>query len=237
MFLSFLLGKVMTALVSINKLQFKYQDKLVLDMPSWSVEEGHHVFLQGPSGSGKSTLLNVLTGFLPDYEGEVQVLGKEVKSLSPKQRDKHRGQHIGVIFQQLNLVPFLSVEDNIKLASYFAKKPISNLTERIEALLTDLQLPISTLNQQASTLSVGQQQRVAIARALINTPELLIADEPTSALDQGARDAFVETLFTMANKSNTTIIMVSHDQTLATHFNHNAQLSNLNKIKTQAIQC
>lgn len=225
--------------IKLSKLKFSYPqapERTILSIGSWEVQRGEHVFLYGPSGSGKSTLLNILTGMVEPNSGSIAILDTDLATLKNKQKDKFRAQHIGFVFQQLNLIPYLSVRDNILLADYFTAKPA--VKEEVEAhllhLIESLQLPHSILSQPASQLSVGQQQRVAIARAMINKPELLIADEPTSALDQNSRDAFIELLFKLADESQATLVFVSHDKTLASHFGNVLDIESINQVQRQA---
>lgn len=225
--------------IKISNLTFSYtgsEAQSVLSIPDWQVKEGEHVFLYGPSGSGKSTLLNILAGILQPLQGEVRLLGEQFSSLSARRRDQFRARHIGVVFQQFNLVPYLSVLDNILLAAHFGarttpagKQTSVDVKNRAEALLSRLALPAALLRQRADALSVGQQQRVAIVRALINDPELVIADEPTSALDSDARDQFIDLLLECVDDSKRTFIFVSHDRSLAGHFSSSVDLQSLNQ--------
>ena len=189
-----------------------------IEIEQWHLYRGEHVFLSGPSGSGKSTFLNLLSGTLTPDSGTISLLEQPFSALSNKQRDRFRANNIGVVFQQFNLIPYLSVKQNIKAALYFAGANIKDkaLDERILKLLNDLQLSNQLLNAKADTLSVGQQQRVAIARALINTPDILIVDEPTSALDAKARDSFMDVLKKLAK--NSALVFVSHDPYLKKYF-------------------
>lgn len=218
--------------VMLHDLQFQYPEKSairILDIPFWSITQGDRLFIQGASGSGKSTLLNLIAGILIATHGKIEVLGQDLSQLSPAQRDRFRAQHIGVVFQQFNLIHYLSVIDNVRLAAYFANKNLLEVESQAQRLFSALDLDESLFTQKADQLSVGQQQRVAIARALINQPEILIADEPTSALDQAARDRFIETLLTLSIAQKTTLIFVSHDNTLASYFQHHINLTELNR--------
>lgn len=201
----------------------------VLDIPAWEVEQGAQVFLQGPSGSGKSTLLNLLAGVLVPTGGVVEVLGQNLTQLSNRRRDRFRAAHIGFVFQQFNLVPYLSVADNILLAAHFNKGAGKAVHSRMQQLLQILGLDEQLLNKQAAQLSVGQQQRVAIGRALINDPEILVIDEPTSSLDSDARDAFMRLLLRISEQGNKTLLFVSHDQSLAQHFAIKLDLKQINR--------
>jgi putative ABC transport system ATP-binding protein len=218
-------------LVSVKDLNFRYStdNSSMLDIPAWSLEPGEQVFLYGPSGTGKSTFLNLLAGILLPNTGEICVLGKRLNTLSGRQRDKWRAQHIGVVFQQFNLIPYLDAVSNIELAAHFAgtKKTKHRALELLNALGIDQHLH----NQAAGLLSIGQQQRVAIARALVNSPELLIVDEPTSALDQQNRDAFMSLLFDQAKLHQTALVFVSHDLALADAFHRVEALADLNQAQ------
>ncbi len=206
--------------ICIQQLRFRYARHLpwVLDIAKWEMKIGEQVFLFGPSGSGKSTLLNLLTGMIVAENGSIEVLGQVYRKMNARQRDRFRAQHIGVIFQQLNLVPYLSVLDNIKLAASFGGSDMQQVKGYATELLAELNMPADVLIRQANQLSVGQQQRVAIARALINKPQLIIADEPTSALDADSRDDFIQLLKTVSAHHQSSILFVSHDRALAKHF-------------------
>lgn len=219
--------------ITIEKLLFSYGKKQqpVLKIADWQIEAGQRVFLSGASGSGKSTLLNLLSGMLVPQSGEIRLLGQAFSSLSARKRDKFRARHIGVVFQQFNLVPYLSVQANIELAAYFAGGK-QYASTRARQLLQQLQLPASLLNQRADALSVGQQQRVAIARALINQPELLIVDEPTSALDANARDAFIKLLLACCDQQQSTLLFVSHDASLAQYFESHQSIQQINNLES-----
>ena len=224
--------------IDITNLTYSYTGsdaQSVLNIPAWEVKEGEHVFLYGPSGSGKSTLLNILAGILQPRQGEVRLLGEPFSALSARKRDQFRARHIGVVFQQFNLVPYLSVLDNILLAAHFGGRMVTagkwtsaDVQRRTESLLGRLALPTALLDQRADALSVGQQQRVAIVRALINDPEIVIADEPTSALDSDARDQFIDLLLECVGEGKRTLIFVSHDRSLASHFSESVDLQSLN---------
>ena len=193
-----------------------------LHFPDLSVPAGEHLFVKGASGSGKSTLLSLLGGILRPTSGSLALLGEELGPLSNGQRDRFRADHMGVIFQQFNLVPYLSTLANVtlpcRLSARRQRRASPDAHGQARALLQDLAIPESHWHQQVSRLSVGQQQRVAAARALIGQPQLILADEPTSALDADNRDRFIELLLTLAQRSGSSVIFVSHDQSLAGHF-------------------
>ncbi|NTS78201.1 ABC transporter ATP-binding protein [Catenovulum sp. SM1970] len=218
----------MSNAISVNQLTFTYpnQSQATLQIENWHVEKNQKVFLHGPSGTGKSTLLNVLSGILTPSSGELTILGNAIGKLSAGKRDKFRANHLGYVFQQFNLIPYLSVLDNLNLARRFAsnKKPkMSN-----QALLADLNISTDLHKKPVQQLSIGQQQRVAIARALVNQPELIIVDEPTSALDQQNSDRFMQVLLEQVNNTQSTLVFVSHDWRLAERFDQAVALADIN---------
>ena len=224
--------------VSLKDVQFCWQPGLpVLDIPELTVARGERVFVRGPSGSGKTTLLGLLGGVLAPTSGQVVVLGQEIGHLRQAKRDQFRAQHIGFIFQMFNLIPYLTVIENVTLPLGFAPQRLQKiqsegLTADQEALrlLAHLGLCAPKLLQRKVTeLSIGQQQRVAAARALIGSPELIIADEPTSALDTETREAFIQLLFAECKAANSTLIFVSHDPHLEHLFDRSFALDTLNR--------
>ena len=219
--------------MDLRNITFCYQGapQPVLKIDNWQISRGSHVFVEGASGSGKSTLLNLLTGTLQPQSGTISLLGTAFSSLSMRKKDQFRARNIGVVFQQFNLIPYLSVAQNIEAATYFANRRKQFSIDTVSTLLESLQLPSALLHQKASALSVGQQQRVAIARALINQPQLMIVDEPTSALDANARDKFMQLL--LATATNSTLIFVSHDTSLAKYFSHHYTMEALNSARSK----
>ncbi|MEJ6498298.1 ABC transporter ATP-binding protein [Pseudoalteromonas lipolytica] len=210
----------------------KQEQESTLSIKDLAVQTAEQVFLYGDSGSGKTTLLNLLSGVAVPSKGEILLFGQPFSKLSSRKRDKFRARHIGVVFQQFNLIPYLSVLKNIQLASYFAKKNKGDIENWAIDILLGLKLPLEVLHKRAESLSVGQQQRVAIARALINQPEILLVDEPTSALDISARDAFITMLTEICLQLNTTLIFVSHDMNLKSFFRTSIDIS---EIKTTGV--
>jgi putative ABC transport system ATP-binding protein len=203
------------------------------------VDGGERVFVEGPSGSGKSTLLSLLAGVTTPQAGSVRVLGEPLERLGSVQRDHFRAHHIGYIFQMFNLIPYLSVVDNVTLPCRFSglrrQRAIArsgSLTRAAHELLEHLDLVHDDLLQRpVTTLSVGQQQRVAAARALMGAPEILIADEPTSSLDTDRREAFIRLLFDESRRSGATLVFVSHDRSLEPLFDRTIDLADLNRAQ------
>ena len=206
-----------------------------LDIDTLHIPVGRTVFLHGPSGCGKSTLLGLMAGVLTAREGQVELLGQDWATLPGGRRDARRADHVGVIFQQFNLLPYLTVLDNVQLPCRFsrlrAQRCVESPQAAAQALLQRVGLPQALWQRRADALSVGQQQRVAAARALIGAPEIVIADEPTSALDGPLRDDFMALLLQACAAAGSTLVVVSHDERLAAQFDERLSLPDLNKVK------
>ncbi|WP_258241050.1 ABC transporter ATP-binding protein [Pseudidiomarina homiensis] len=225
----------MSTCVELKQLQFTWPGAQLplLSIPELTINRGERILLRGASGSGKSTLLGLIAGIHTSGPGQVKVLGEDLASLSQHHRDRLRANDIGYIFQQFNLLPYLSAMANVTLACQFAparRKRLAqqSITAEAENLLTRLGLTSAQQRQPAHQLSVGQQQRVAAARALLGSPALIIADEPTSALDQAHRDDFIQLLFEACDAQQTTLLFVTHDATLAPLFPRAIELSDIN---------
>ncbi|WP_094000677.1 ATP-binding cassette domain-containing protein [Stenotrophomonas sp. CC120222-04] len=219
--------------ISLEDVQFGYGMQLVLDIPRLWVEQGSSVLLRGISGGGKSTLLGLLAGVLLPGKGRVEVAGQALQDMGGAARDRFRADQLGVIFQQFNLLPFLTVRDNIALGLRFSRLRSARISGALDAeiarLLQALQLNPELMQRRAGTLSVGQQQRVAAARALIGRPALLLADEPTSALDREAATAFLQLMSAQCQAAGTTVLVVSHDDSLQPLFDRTISLSEINQ--------
>ena len=201
-----------------------------------SLAAGSTTFLHGPSGCGKSTLLGLLAGVLLPREGRVSLQGTDWATLSGAGRDAFRADHVGYIFQQFNLLPYLNLVDNVLLPCRFstprrqrAARKTGAARDEAGSLLQRVGLPASLWARRASEISVGQQQRVAAARALIGAPEVVIADEPTSSLDAGLRDAFMDLLLGACRAAGSTLVFVSHDERLAQRFDTQLSLMAINQ--------
>ena len=220
--------------IELTDTRFYYSDRpedIVLNIPSWSLSTGEQAFVQGPSGGGKSTLLGILSGMLVPSEGKVTVLGQRLDNMSSRQRDQFRAMHIGYVFQQFNLMPYLNAIDNVLLATQFSNRKNTSLLNEIKTLFNGLNIPEKEWNRPTRDLSIGQQQRVAIARALINKPQILIADEPTSSLDRENSEAFMRLLMSIVAENRMTLLFVSHDQSLATYFTKVESLNDFNRVE------
>jgi putative ABC transport system ATP-binding protein len=202
-----------------------------MTIADFGVAVGERVLLLGASGSGKSTLLSLICGINAPHTGGIAVDGTDIATLSAARRDRFRAERIGIIFQQFNLLPYLTPLDNILLPLRFApdrRRRAGNARTAALTLTTALGLPQDSVTRAtADTLSVGQQQRVAVARALIGAPPLIVADEPTSSLDAGSQAAFLDLLFTQCAAAGSTLLMVSHDERLAARFDRSVTIADI----------
>jgi putative ABC transport system ATP-binding protein len=184
-------------------------------------------------------LLGILAGVLHATTGRVRVLDRDLVAMSGAQRDGFRAEHIGYVFQQFNLIPYLSAYDNIALpcrldARRRARLGSTTLDAAIQSVAAQLDI-VALLPQQATALSVGQQQRVAAARALLAAPELVICDEPTSSLDTDRRDAFLALLASSVAQARATLLFVSHDASLGARFDTQLSLPELNRAARREV--
>jgi putative ABC transport system ATP-binding protein len=198
---------MMGAVVSFNRVSRIYPGGVrALDSLSFTIEAGEWVAVMGPSGSGKTTLLNLVDGLDHASQGRVSVIGADMGRLSADEAAVFRREHIGLVFQQFHLVPYLTVLENVMLAQYFHSLPDEG--EAREALAA------VNLAERAghlpARLSGGEQQRACIARALVNAPEIVLADEPTGNLDE-ANAARVFEILRRLHDQGTTLVVVTHD--------------------------
>ncbi len=210
------------------------RNAFTLSIDGFTLDKGERLLLIGPSGGGKSTFLSLLAGIITPQQGVIDVLGTDIARMRGAARDRFRAEHMGIIFQMFNLLPYGSVIDNAVLPLSFS----AARRKRAEAegganaaaarLLESLGIERTLIDgASAADLSVGQQQRVAAARALIGSPELIIADEPTSSLDRNRQQAFLDLLFADLTAANATLIMVSHDESLSGRFTRVANLTDI----------
>ncbi len=224
----------MSLLLELKDLQYTWpgDHHPVIQLESLGLEAGEKVFMFGPSGSGKSTLLGLIAGLIRPQRGQVLFQERELTALGGARRDLFRAQHLGVIFQQFNLLPWLDLTSNVTLPCRFSKaraERAGNVRQAAESLLEAMGLARSLWRRRSDSISVGQQQRVAAARALIGRPDLILADEPTSALDGNRRAEFLELLFDQVDAAQSTLLFVSHDRDLARRFDRAIDLTELNK--------
>lgn len=224
-----------SACVDIRNLRFSWPNGAdVLSVRQFSIKRGEKLFLQGPSGSGKSTLLGIVAGVFAPTAGEATILDQPFHRMTAAARDRVRADAMGVIFQQFNLVPYLTLVENVLLTCRFSRARSERVgsteaqrTSSARSLLERLGLDEEARGRRsAAELSVGQQQRVAAARALIGSPSLVIADEPTSALDADTRNTFIDTL--LAEAKDAAVLFVSHDAALSKHFDRLTAMDSIN---------
>lgn len=223
-------------LIEVKDLQYVYPGHTTptIQIPDFSVVRGEELFLYGPSGTGKTTLLELLSGVLKPTQGTLKILGCEFAQMADAERDSFRAEHMGYVFQNFNLIPYLTVQENIQLplhlsAARRARLESVDIDMVIRAICGNLGIA-NLLDKKVIELSVGQQQRVAVARALIGKPDILLADEPTSALDTDHREKFLNLMFELSELYGTTVIFVSHDRSIEKLFTRSISLESINKV-------
>jgi putative ABC transport system ATP-binding protein len=219
--------------IELERLEFAWPGgPALLNVAKLDIARGERVFLRGPSGSGKSTLLGLIGGVLAPDAGSVRVLGQPLHQMSAAARDRFRGEHVGFVFQMFNLIPYLSLRENVLLSLRFSPARAARLPDpeaEASRLLSALGLgDPALLHRPVTQLSIGQQQRVAAARALLGRPEIVVADEPTSAVDHEARQSFLDLLLGECAAHGITLLFVSHDPTLGALFDRQLSLAALN---------
>ena len=172
------------------------------------IEKGEFCVLLGPSGSGKSTLLNIIGGIESADSGSISIEGEKLADMKEKKLSQYRRKHLGYIFQMYNLIPNLTVQENIEVGAYLSDKPLE-----MEELLRTLGL-YEHRKKLPNQLSGGQQQRTAIGRAIIKNPDILLCDEPTGALDYKTSKEILKLIETVNQKYGNTIIMVTHNDAI-----------------------
>lgn len=226
-------------IIQLKRVLFHYPEtqSFSLNINYLNIQKQQRLFLEGPSGSGKSTLLNLVTGLIRPSSGEIKILGTDLSSFNQRSADLFRVDNFGIIFQMFNLIPYLSVIENIILPCTFSKKrkrkalsQSSSIEDEAIRLCKELDIYSSLQKKLVTQLSIGQQQRVAIARALIGQPEIIIADEPTSSLDQDRKNEFIKLLFKECDKYGATLIFVSHDHSLKPHFQTTILMDQFNRM-------
>ena len=185
-------------MLTSENLTYKFVDGPQIKFPTLNAQIGEKILITGSSGSGKSTFLNLIAGAIKLQTGKLIFDGFNYSAQKSYVIDKFRAEKIGYVFQTLNLIPFLSVFENITLSIKFSKKraeKVNDVKDDVKRLLLSLGLEEKILEKKTSNLSIGQQQRVAVCRALLGGPKLFLADEPTSALDNESSRNFIKDLF------------------------------------------
>ncbi|CBA15224.1 ABC transporter ATP-binding protein [Xanthomonas albilineans] len=213
----------MTSLVSIRNLSKSYQrgpeNVQVLHGLNLDIAAGDFVALMGPSGSGKTTLLNLIGGLDTASDGQIQIAGQHLESMSAGQLAQWRSDHVGFVFQFYNLMPMLTAQKNVELPLLLTRLSGAQRKRNAEIALTLVGLA-ERKSHKPNELSGGQQQRVAIARAIVSDPTLLICDEPTGDLDRNSAEEILGLLQMLNREHGKTIVMVTHDPKAAEHASH-----------------
>lgn len=189
-------------------------ETLALNDVSLQVDEGEFLSIMGPSGCGKSTLLNLIGLIDEPSEGEVKIAGQTIDNYASKSAARFRNERLGFIFQSFHLINDLSVVDNVELPLLYRNVGARKRRELAEEALTQVGLK-NRMKHFPSQLSGGQKQRVAIARAIVGNPEIILADEPTGNLDSVMGNEIMDILIRLNTENGTTIIMVTHDESMA----------------------
>ena len=216
----------MLSAVGVTKVFGSGDSRVVaLDGVSLSVVGGEFVAIVGRSGSGKSTLMNLLGGLEQPTSGSIEIDGEDITRLSDGKLNHYRAHKVGFVFQSYNLVPNLTAAENVMLPMEFVGRPKNERTQRTRELLDQVELAGAKQSRKPGKLSGGEQQRVAIARALANKPKLILADEPAGNLDSQTADTIIELLRALAHSEDTTVLVVTHDQSLASRSDRTFQLA------------
>ena len=206
--------------IRIQDLHFRYRDgDFALRIPELTVQPGERVAVIGPSGSGKTTLLHLVAGIATPEAGRIRTSGAELSALDDAARRAFRVQRVGLVFQEFELLEYLSVLDNVLLPYRIhpALRLDAAVRERAEALARRLDIG-DKLSRLPAKLSHGERQRAAVCRALVTRPPLLLADEPTGNLDPGNRDRVLDVLLDFADETGATLLTVTHDRDLLERF-------------------
>jgi len=204
---------------------------LACEVTDLRIEQGEQVALVGRSGTGKTTLLHVLAGILRPDTGEVEIAGQRIDTMSEPQRDRFRGQHIGMVYQTFNLLQPFTAYENVMLGALFGRGAGHAAEARGKELLARVGLS-DRMHHRPSELSVGQVQRVAICRALVNDPEVILMDEPLGNQDRATGAQVLDLLLQLAKEGGKTVVMVTHDPDSAFRMQRTVDLATLRRASS-----
>ncbi len=216
-------------MIQVSELEYSYGSlDFQLRVPELAIDRGEKVAIVGPSGSGKSTLLKLLSGILVPQQGKIRMGEVELEHFSDAARRRFRASKIGLVFQELELIEYLSVRENILLPHLIHgfSKNRTEIQASAESLAAATGL-VDKLTRRPGQLSQGERQRVAICRAMITQPEYLLVDEPTGSLDSRTASEMLELLFDQAERNKTTMLMVTHDSSILDRFDRTVDLAEL----------
>jgi putative ABC transport system ATP-binding protein len=195
--------------LDIHNLEFGYDQESLINIEKFTLSPGEKVAVIGPSGCGKTTLMHLLAGLIKPRQGVIKLAGQDITQLGEQQIDRLRGREVGIVFQNLHLMPAISILDNLLLAQKLARVDV----DKAHAMELLARLGIADkANVLPSALSQGQAQRAAIARAVVHKPKLVIGDEPTSALDRNNANEAIQLLTELATSINFALLIVTHDE-------------------------
>lgn len=219
-------------MIKLKNIEMKYNDNgqeiLALKIKKLNLKDKKHIAFIGASGSGKTTLFNMISGMIVPTKGNVEVNDIELTSLKENERDLFRANHIGYIFQDFNLFNEFTVLQNVILPLSFAKTYTKKeMEEMAKKVLEEVGMK-EKINQKVKTLSGGEKQRVAIARSIINAPDIILADEPTGNLDYKNGQKIMELLTKLAKEKNTTLIVITHNNSQLDMFDEVIDVEKLN---------
>ena len=222
-------------MIQVSDLEFNYgSSDFQLRIPELSINRGEKVAIVGPSGLGKSTLLMLLAGIISPQCGTIRMGEVQLEGLSDSARRRFRTSKIGLVFQELELIEYLSVRENILLPFLFNRSPrkMAEVQASVESLADATGLTSKQLSRRPKQLSHGERQRVAICRAMITKPEYLLVDEPTGSLDPGTASEVIDMLFCQARANDTTMLLVTHDYIQLDRFDRTINLVDLQTAET-----
>jgi putative ABC transport system ATP-binding protein len=212
--------------VSLRKLKKSYAGNPVIDIGLSEFEPGSHTVIMGDSGAGKSTLLNLIAGITKPDSGTILLGDTDVAGLKEHQRDRFRSKNVGYVFQNFNLLPELTVMENIQMAGYFSGYSVSGAD--LQKLLGEVGMQHKAGDYPA-TLSMGQRQRIAVVRAIATHPGLILADEPTGSLDRNNKETVINLLRKLTREIDSTLILVTHDSWVSEQFETIIPLESINR--------
>jgi len=212
--------------ITLKNIVKRFDKTPILEIDKAEFDSGSQTVIMGDSGLGKSTLLNLIAGVIKPEEGDVTLGDTCISNLKEHQRDIFRSKNVGYVFQNFNLLPELTVLENIRMATYFGKIEYSE--SHVNRLMEQVGMQ-NKANAYPNTLSAGQKQRVAIVRAIVNKPGIILADEPTGALDQKNKNSIINIVQELSKDVGCTLILVTHDNWVSEQFQNTLMLADLNK--------